>query len=147
MRWAYKRRFGAWLQRQRRMDGYSLMELVIVITLATVAMPGIVSMFTTVLNKSHDAEFMFMAEMLAVEQMETVLAKKAAYGYSGIDSLVATIPTGSFASFGRTLVITVVNAGDRWEYKRIDVTVTQPLIPLVKLTTAVYNQTNLPPFP
>lgn len=133
-----------------RGGGYSLMELVIVITLGTVAMPAIISMFTTVFTNSHKAEFMTIAELLAVEQMEIILADKAGtgvgYGYAAIDNAkyADVNPTGDFASFTRTVNVTLVNPGDPYEYKLVTVSVSHPLIPTVTLSMALFEHSGIP---
>jgi len=136
-------------RRLRRTNGYSLMELIIVIILATVAMPGIVGLYTTTLTNSQKAEFYAIADMLAREQMEIILADKAGagagYGYGAIDNAKysSVNPTDYFSAFTRTVNITVVNSGDPYEYKRIVVTVTHPSISSVILTSAVYDHSGI----
>ncbi len=130
-------------------SGYSLVELVMVIMLATVAVPAIVSMYTTVYLSSHDAEFMTIAELLAVEQMEKIIADKAGvgagFGYANINSALysAVDPPAPFTSFGRTVTVTVVDPATNYEYKQIEVTVTHALIPPVILVSAIMDHPGL----
>jgi len=124
-------------------DGYSLIELIIIIILASVAIPGLVGLYTTVLNNSHDSEIMTVACLLASEQMEIILADKAGsgagYGYAAITTQkYASVNPGSpFNGYTRTVTVTTVNSGAQNEYKRIVVTVNHSTIPPVVLTSAV----------
>ena len=137
------------LAKARVIDGYSLMELIIVIILATVAMPGIVGMYTTTMVNSQKAELMTMSDMLAREQMEIILADKAGtgagFGYANINTAkyASVNPTGYFASFARTVTITTLNPGGLYESKMIVVTVSHTKIPSVVLTGLIFNHAGI----
>lgn len=132
-----------------RVDGYSLMELIMVIILMTIAIPAIVSMYTTVLTNSHNAEYMTIADLLAIEQVETILADKAGtsagFGYASINTAryAAVNPPAPFTAFTRTVTVTTINTGLQYEYKQITVTVSHALIPDVELVTAIFDHTGL----
>ena len=130
-------------------DGYSLMELIMVIILMSVAMPGIVGMFTAVLTNSHKAEIMMVANVLAAEQMEIILADKGGSGGSGGYNSINEArysnvnPTGYFSAYTRTVAVQTMNLGDQYEYKLITVTVSHSLIPPITLTTIVMDHSAL----
>jgi len=141
-------KFSLW-RRLRRMDGYSLMELIIVIILAMVAMPGIVGLYTTTMINSPKAELYAIADMLAREQMEIILADKAGsgagYGYGAIDNgrYSSVNPTGYFSAFIRTVNVTLVNSGQPYEYKQLVVTVSHSSLKPVILTGAVFDHSGI----
>jgi len=126
-------------------DGYSLIELIMVIIFGSVAIPGIVGMFTTVLTNSHDAEFIGIANMLAIQQVEIILADKAGsgagYGYAAINNAkYANVNPGApFDAFSRSVNIQTINPGQTYEYKLITVTVSSPVTPSVVLKAFVMD--------
>ena len=130
-------------------NGYSLVEMVIVIIFATVAIPAVVGMYTTVLTNSHNAEIMSVANLLAAEQIEIIFADKAGtgpgYGYSAINSQKYTdvTPTSPFNGYSRTVSVQTVNAGQAYEYKLITVTVGHPLIPDIVHNSFVMDHESL----
>ena len=136
--------------RLKALDGYSLMEMVMVIALGSIAMPAITSMFTTVLQKSHHAEFYTVAALLAAEQIETIQADAAGagagFGYANINTALyaAVNPAAPFNSFTRDVQITLVDAGLANEYKRIRVRVTHPLIWTVTFKSTISDYYALP---
>jgi len=130
------------------MDGYSLIEMVMVILLMSVAIPGLVGLYTTVLTNSHNAEIMTVADLLAVEQMEIIFADKHGSGLGGYNAInsgrySSVNPTGYFSAYTRTVNIQTINAGQPYEYKLITVTVNHPLIPSVVLNAAVLDHSGL----
>jgi prepilin-type N-terminal cleavage/methylation domain-containing protein len=139
--------------RQKRVDGYSLIELIIVIILGSIATPAIVSMYTTVFTFSHQSEIQTIAEMLAVEQMEIVLADAngsgAGYGYAAIlnskypDASIR--PTGPFSGYYRWVRVNTYLVGDPYEYKRIYVIVGHDYFSAnVRMISMIFNTAALP---
>jgi Tfp pilus assembly protein PilV len=129
--------------------GYSLIELVMVILLFSASMPAIVSMYTSVLTNSHSAEYLTIAELLAVEQMEIILAHKAgtggSYGYGTITSArySSVNPPAPFSAWTRSVSIQTVNSGGAYEYKLITVTVDHDLIDVITLETIIFDHLGL----
>lgn len=130
-------------------DGYTLIELVLAIMVTSIAIPSILALFATVLMDSHDAEFMSVAQMLAIQQVEIILADKAGtgegYGYDSItNGRYANVNPGApFESWSRSVSIQTVDEGEMYEYKLITVTVPNPLIPSVELTAFVLDHSGL----
>jgi len=129
---------------RRKLDeasGFSLMELVMTILFTSIAFPGIASIFVTALNNSHDAEMMTIANNLAQEQMEIILADKAGtgggFGYSAITTAkyASVNPPSPYNAFTRSVTVTTQNLNGNPSYpaKLIVVRVTHPMIPPVVL--------------
>lgn len=128
-----------------RVDGYSMIELVMVILLFSIAVPGLVGLYTSVLTNSHSAEIMTVAELLAVEQIEIILAHKGGsgggFGYDSInaDRYSSVDPDEPFDAYSRSVSVQIVNEDQDYEYKLITVTVNHDLIEPVALTTIVMD--------
>ncbi|MBM3326586.1 MAG: type II secretion system protein [Calditrichaeota bacterium] len=132
-------------------NGYSLVELVAALVLSGLMLPTVVDIFGTTAANSFDAEFMSIANFLAVEQMEIILADKAGsgagYGYSAITSAkYANVnPPAPFNGFTRTVTITDFNINNNPSYpaKQIVVRVHHPTIPDVVLTAFITDHSGL----
>lgn len=130
-------------------NGYSLVEIIIVIIFGTIAIPGLVGMYTTILTNSHGAEIMSIANLLAAEQLEIIIADKSGsgqgYGYNAITNqkYADVTPVVPFDGYTRTVNVQTVNPGQTYEYKLITVTVGHPLIPNVSLTAFVMNHAGI----
>jgi len=137
------------IRRLKKVDGFSLLELVITIMLLSVAIPGIVEMYNTALTNSHVGEIQTIAELLATEQMEIIIAHKAGsgagYGYASITQAryASVNPAAPFTEFTRTVTVQTINAGAAYEYKRVSVTVNHSLISAITLTTALFNHSGI----
>ncbi|MCF7811247.1 hypothetical protein K9N50_09710 [bacterium] len=131
------------------MQGYSLIELVMIILLFSVSMPAIVSMYTGVLTNSHSAEYMTIAELLAVEQMEIILAHKAGsgagYGYGSITAArySSVNPSAPYSAWSRSVDVQTINSGGSYEYKLITVTVDHALINAIILETVIFDHSGI----
>lgn len=148
-------RFFDWLGRLGRRlsdkSGYSLIELVVAIVMTGVAFPGIVNLYMNVSANSLQAEIMTMANMLAQEQIEIILADKAGsgagFGYSAITSAkyASVNPAAPFTSFTRTVAVTTQNLAGSASYpaKVITVTVSHAMIPNVVLKTVILDHSSL----
>jgi len=140
------RRFYKGLVRKlSRFEGFSLIELVLVILMISLAVPSITRLYSTIFTQGHTAEFMTVANMLATEQMEIILADKAGsgegYGYDSINSsrYSNVQPGGLFNAFSRTAEIQTFNVDEDFEYKVITVTVSMDLTPNIVLTAFVMD--------
>ncbi len=131
--------------------GYSLVELIIAILYTTIAFPFIAGIFVQALNDSHNAELTTIAQMLAQEEVEIILANKAGtgagYGYANITSAAYTSvnPAAPYNSFTRTVTIASQNLMGSASYpaKVITVRVSNPSIPTVVLTAFILDHSAL----
>lgn len=129
--------------------GFSLIEMVLTIVMVGTALPGLIGMFATISNKSHQGELLTIANLLAIEQIEIILADKAGsgsgFGYSNINSAkYANVqPAAPFDSFNRTVTVQTVSSGQFYEHKVITVTVTHSSMPNVVLKTAIFNHSSI----
>jgi len=146
----FRLRLGKFRVERARVDGYSLIELIMVTLILTIAFPGIIEMYTTVLNKSHDAEVISIAELLAVEQMEIIKADKAAgsaaglgYAYISQANYSGVNPSAPFNAWSRTVTVQTYNAGGTFEYKLVTVSVNHDMISAVVLKTILINHEGL----
>lgn len=132
-------------------DGFTLIELVMVIVIASIAFPSMITMYTSVYTNSHNAEFMTAASLLAIEQMEIILADKAGvgagYGYAAItnEKYAAVNPPAPFNVFTRTVNVVNVNINGDPAYpaKQITVTVNHSKIPSVIIQTLITDHSGL----
>ncbi len=139
------------LDKLKILDGFTLIELVLVIVVASIAFPGMLTMYNFIYTNSADAEFMTIATLLAIEQMENILADKAGsgagYGYDAITSAkyASVNPPAPFNGFTRTVSVTNVNINNNPSYpaKQIVVTVGHPKIPNVVIQTLITNHPGL----
>ncbi len=117
--------------------------------LLSVAIPGIVEMYNTALTNTHTSEMLSIAELLAAEQVEIILAHKAGsgagYGYTSItQARYANVNPGApFTQFTRSVTVQTVNPGAAYEYKLITVTVNHSLINPITMTTFVMDHSNI----
>lgn len=131
--------------------GFSIIELVLVIILAGIAFPVMVYMFTSVYMNGHNGEYMTIANVLAIQQMETILADKAGsgagYGYSAITSAkyASVNPPAPFTAFTRSVTVTNININNNASYpaKQIVVRVSHSAIPDIVLTNIITDHSSL----
>jgi len=137
------------LSRLNKVDGYSLLELVITIMLLSVAIPGIIEMYTTAMTNTHVAEVQTIAELLATEQMEIIIAHKAGsgggFGYASITQgrYSSVNPGAPFTEYTRSVSVQTINPGAAYEYKLVSVTVNHPLISAITMTTTLYDHSGI----
>jgi prepilin-type N-terminal cleavage/methylation domain-containing protein len=122
-------------------QGFTLIELVMVIVIACVGMFPLISMFANATANSVQPELATKAVFLAQERIETVLAD---YRYTGrgYDYIVAanypaeaSIP--GFPGFSAGVSVSVEMLYDGVTCKEVSVSVSNPAIPSVSLTTWV----------
>jgi len=131
--------------------GFSIVELVMVIVLAAIAFPVMVAMYTSIYINGHDGELMTMANNLAIQQMEVIIADKAGsgagYGYSEITTAKysSVNPPSPFTAFTRTVTVTSVNIAGNASYpgKQIVVRVRHSSIPDIILTHLITDHSGL----
>jgi hypothetical protein len=125
--------------------------MMMVILLAIIAFPGITQMITSVYLNGTQSEIMIIANALAIQQMEIVLADKAGsgsgYGYDAITSAKysSVNPPSPFNAFGRTVSVTAFNINGNAAYpaKQIVVRVTHSQIPDIVITSFVTDHPGL----
>lgn len=128
-----------------------MVELVMVIILAAIAFPVMISMYTSIYANGHNGEFMTIANNLAIQQMEIILADKAGtgsgYGYSAINTAKysSVNPSAPFTAFTRTVTVTTLNISGNASYpgKQIVVTVRHSAIPDIVLTNLITDHSGL----
>ncbi len=138
---------GAWIDRRPRAGraraeaGFTLVELVLVVVVASVAMFPIAMMFATATADAPEAQIATQAVFLAQERIEAVLADRAApsRGFAWITSAnyppEPTIP--GFPGFSRTVSVSADSTWQGVTFRHVRVTVTHGAIGSVSLDTWV----------
>lgn len=121
--------------------GFSLMELILVIMILSVALLPLITQTVQTTIHATDGQAVSTATFLARERLEQVLADldAPAVGYANILTAryPAESPVNGFAGYARA---TTVSADSSWSgltYRSVAVTVTSALAPPVTLTTWV----------
>lgn len=135
--------------------GFTLIEIIITIMVASIALFGLLGGISYVTSKSLNAEIMTTATELAQEKMEEKIAKKRASGYAASPDLDIGTTTenlsGTYNNYTRSVEICNVNASfgspsctgadNGSGYKRITVEVNYtgslPNLPTTKFVTLV----------
>jgi prepilin-type N-terminal cleavage/methylation domain-containing protein len=121
--------------------GFTLIELVMVIVIGCVAMFPLLSMFANATANSVQPELATKAVFLAQERIETVLAdyRYVGRGYNYI--IAANYPAEAsipgFPGFSAAVSVSAEGLYDGVTYREVTVTVSNPAIPAVSLTTWV----------
>jgi len=131
----------------KRNNGFSLIGLVIFLVVVGIALPPLLLLAYNAVNNSVSDEIMLNATTLATEQMENIKALP----FGNIASSGSQVFTGSFNKYSYAVdVIYVnppnydVNAGTTTNYKRVQVNVTNSVLPDIQtnLVTIVANLDN-----
>ncbi len=128
-------------KRDIKSRGFTLIELVMVIVIGCVAMFPLLSMFANATANSVQPELVTKAVFLAQERIETVLADYRYIG-RGYDYIVSAnypveISIPGFPGFSAAVSVSAENVYDGVTYKEVSVTVSNPAIPSVTLSTWV----------
>ena len=130
----------------RRTRGFSLIELVLVITLTSIAVGALVRVMGELAVQSQTAQVVSLASNLARERMEEVLADRYTFA-TGFDSFVEgdypnEIPVADFETYERRVEIDYVDLADLeasvggpTNYKRVRVSVDHSEIGKVTIST------------
>lgn len=129
----------------KKNKGFSLVELVLVIVVAGIAIPGVIFTFYELARKSVYDEAMTTATMLAEGELERVMQK----GFANITDEHRDSPVsfgGDFTGYTWQVRVDYVNSGDldtavagSTEYKRVETRVTNNVVGDVGLKTIVTN--------
>lgn len=125
----------------RRDGGFTLVELVLVIVVAGVAMFPIAMMFATATADAPQAQIATQAVFLAQERMESILADRAApsRGFAWITAAhYPPEPTiAGFPGFSRSVSVSADSTWQGVTFRHVRVTVTHGAIGSVSLDTWV----------
>jgi prepilin-type N-terminal cleavage/methylation domain-containing protein len=121
-------------------DGYSLIEIILVILILAIAIPPIVNIFTQNLNKNVNSEIYTKASLFAEEKLEEILSDKRVHSYSFITSNDRYQDDSPATGFTRSVSINDNNKIiDGIPYAEVIVTVSHSNIRDVVLTTWMTN--------
>ena len=119
--------------------GFTMIEVVILIVVAGIAVLPLAMLFATTSIRSSDAQSASVAAQLAQAKLEEITADRNAStrGFSFITPGNYPIedPIPSFAAFQRSVTVAPDSAYDGVTYRTVAVTVTTSGIPPVTLTT------------
>ena len=91
----------------RRQQGFTLLELVMVIVLVALASIPILGQFSQASSILLTDEIIQTAAQLAQERAEDILAERRTTGYAAIPTgTVNDVPGGAYSSYSRTVTVT-----------------------------------------
>jgi len=125
----------------KKLKSYALVELVLVIVVAGIAIPGVMYMFNQLARKSINDEAMFVATMLAEGELERVVEQN----FANVADQNRNSPVSFGANFSgykwqiRVDAVPVALANDPGmaQYKQVEARVTSDIIGDVSLKTVV----------
>lgn len=120
-------------------SGFTLIEVVLVIVIAAVAVLPLSMLFANASIRSGDARNATVAVELAQSKMEEIAADKNS-PLRGITFLVpanypAESPVTTFPTYNRSVAFSPDSTYDGVTFRTVTVTVTNPNVPAVSLTT------------
>ena len=147
---------------RKNQAGFSLIEIIITLTVLSIAVVGVLSVFTTGLQGSADPLIIDQATQLAQEKMDIIIGDRqnSARGFTWVAAADYSTnalkyppenPVTGFTNFNRSVTIVCVDAGNLNNnngqpfpcassgYAHIDVTVTNTAIGSVKVQGLVAN--------
>ncbi|HYA86650.1 MAG TPA: type II secretion system protein [Nitrospirota bacterium] len=122
----------------KKSGGFSLIEIIITLVVLSIAMVGILSVFSTGISSSANPLFIDQATQLAQGELDTVIGLKIANGFNSLAAGTGqTCKTNNamFSGFTCSLAICYVAAGSlnntsacstATPYKQVTVTITMP---------------------
>ena len=121
---------------QKDETGLTLIELVIVTLFTSIALAALLNSFTVSITSSTDSETLTIAGELANAKLEQIRSDKDGKGYPFIiqSNYPQEINPEGYTNFTRAVSITA-----HTNYKTVQVTVSNPQIPDVTLTTILAN--------
>jgi len=123
--------------------GFTLIEVVLIIVIAAVAVLPLSMLFANTSIRSGDARNAMLAAELAQAKMEEITADKNSptrgFGYLIAANYPAENPVAAFPAYRRTVAFSADSTYDGITFRTVDVTVTCTNIPPVTLTTWFVN--------
>lgn len=127
----------------RRAAGFTLVEVAILIVVASIAILPLAMLFATTSIRSSDARSASVAAQLAQAKLEEITADRNAatrgFSYLVAANYPAESPVTAFSSFQRSVAIAPDSLYDGVTFRTVSVTVTTSGIPPVTLTTWFVN--------
>lgn len=128
---------------RRRERGFTLVEVVILIVVAAIAVLPLAMLFATTSIRSSDAQSASVAAQLAQAKLEEITADRNAstrgFSYVTAANYPAENPVPAFASFQRSVTVSPDSTYDGVTFRTVSVTVTTSGIPPVTLSTWFVN--------
>ncbi len=122
-----------------RVGGFTLIEVVLVIVVAAVALLPLSMLFANSSIRSGDAQNASVAVELAETRMEEITADKNSpargYAYLVAANYPPESPVTAFPAYSRSVTIAPDSTYDGVTFRTVSVTVTSPNIPPVTVTT------------
>jgi len=100
------------MNKRTAQQGFSLLELVMVILIVTLASVPVLGQFSQVSDSLLANEEIQTAAQLTQERAEQILADRRAQGYAAIATgTTSDVLTGNYAAYGRTVTVTGLASG------------------------------------
>jgi Tfp pilus assembly protein PilV len=123
--------------------GFTLVEVVILIVVASIAVLPLAMLFATTSIRSSDAQSASIAAQLAQAKLEEITADRNAstrgFSYVVSGNYPAESPVPAFTNFQRSVAVSPDSTYDSVTFRTVSVTVTTSGIPPVTLTTWFVN--------
>lgn len=123
--------------------GFTLVEVVILIVVASIAVLPLAMLFATTSIRSSDAQSASVAAQLAQAKLEEITADRNAstrgFGYLTAANYPAENPVPAFGAYQRSVSVAADSTYDGVTFRSVSVTVTTSGIPPVTLTTWFVN--------
>jgi Tfp pilus assembly protein PilV len=128
---------------KRGSRGFTLIEVVILIVVAGIAILPLAMLFATTSIRSSDARSASVAAQLAQAKLEEITADRNAgtrgFSYVTSGNYPAETPIPAFTAFQRSVTVAADSTYDGVTFRTVSVTVTTSGIPPVTLTTWFVN--------
>lgn len=123
--------------------GFTLIEVVILIVVAGIAVLPLAMLFATTSIRSSDAQSASVAAQLAQAKLEEITADRNAstrgFSYVTAGNYPAENPVPAFSAFQRSVSVAADSTYDGVTFRSVSVTVTTSGVPPVTLTTWFVN--------
>lgn len=143
MRRATRRRLARVRARRAAAPGFTLVEVVILIVIAGIAILPLAMLFATTSIRSSDARSASVAAQLAQAKLEEITADRNAstrgFSYVVAGNYPAETPIPAFSAFQRSVAVAPDSTYDGVTFRTVNVTVTTSGIPPVTLATWFVN--------
>ena len=140
---AARRRLARVRARRAAAPGFTLVEVVILIVIAGIAILPLAMLFATTSIRSSDARSASVAAQLAQAKLEEITADRNAstrgFSYVVAGNYPAETPIPAFSAFQRSVAVAPDSTYDGVTFRTVNVTVTTSGIPPVTLATWFVN--------